>query len=149
MKKGESCDSPFFYTPCVTRRKKVLKLKLLGVLAVFVCLLSGCNRRELQDGFVLIRTSSDSHTLAKPSRSDQPYNESLIYPNVVKVKDNEQFIVGLREVKDLGGGVLDRREDQPYGYFIYDKTTEELIMGLSEDELAELNEERGIELRLE
>ena len=142
MKKGEPHDSPFFYTPHVTKRKKVLNLKLLGVLAVLVCLLlSGCGRKtRLKDGFKIVDGSNDVNALIDPD------NRVLVSPNVTNVVDNERFIIGLREDVDFGSG--DLREDQ-FGYFIYDKETRELIEGLSEREFQELSQEKGIDLRLE
>ena len=115
------------------------------MLALILCLLiSGCTRKiELQDGFRVVRTSGNSRTLVKPD------GVALIYPTVANAVDDDQFIIGLREDIGFGLRLSEGFEDQPYGYFIYDKTIQERVMGLSENELAELTEEKGIDLTLD
>ena len=120
-------------------------MKRLTLFTLVLCLLlPGCNRRfKLQDGFRAVSIHGDTRILAKPD------NRIVIRQSVIAVADNEKFIIGLREEADPKPRFPDWVEDQPYGYFIYDKTTEELTLGLSKAELLDLSEEKGIELELD
>lgn len=122
-------------------RKELLVVKRI-LIFLLISLLVGCDVRLLSDGYKISDSSNDRNSLVNPE------NRILVLPNVVAAVDDERFIIGLRE--DVGYGErLAFTEDEPYGYFLYDKEIQELIMGLSEQELGELIEEKGIQLSLD
>ena len=120
-------------------------MRYLTVLLILCVPVTGCMKKiELQDGFEVTTTAgSENYSLYKPN------NRLLVYPVVVDAVDDEHFIIGLRRVGNPKPRFLEDNDDQPYGYFIYDKRAEELTMGLSYEELLEQSETRDISLRLE
>lgn len=102
-------------------------LKFWSVMFFFVVL--GCTpepKVELSDGFTYFREFGTVHAIAKPN------GRVLVLGDVHYVRELKNFIIGKRIPVDpflvFDNGV----EDQPYGYFIYNKEAESLIMGLSE-----------------
>ena len=122
-----------------------MKLLITSTFLILIAL-SGCEKRKeiiLQGGYKPVRLYGDAHSILKPN------GKELIMPNVVYAVDNESFLVGLRqrakpELK-LPSGV----DDQLYGYFIYDKKTNNLTMGLTVEELRSLSMEKNINLEFE
>lgn len=105
----------------------------------------GCSKREdlfLQDGFKILRIYGDAHSIVTPT------GHELVMPNVVKVKDDENFIVGLRSKAEPAPSLPKGVNDQPYGYFIYDKKTKKIILGLTMEDFLNLKAEKGISLHL-
>jgi hypothetical protein len=120
-------------------------MRLLIVVCAFAFTLFGCEGRknlELRDGFTVTRIYGDAHAIGKPN------GRLLIMPNVVDAIDDEDYLVGLRKKSDPEFKTPKGREDQLYGYFIYDKKTKELDLGLSYDEYLIASKEKGINLKL-
>lgn len=117
-------------------------------LLIIICIVAllGCEGRknlELQDGFTVTRIYGDAHAIGMPNGS------ILIMPNVVDAIDDEDYLVGLRKKSDPEFKIPEGRENQPYGYFIYDKKTEKLVLGLSYNEYLIASEEKGIGLKID
>ena len=96
-----------------------------------ILVLVGCTEKpqvQLGDGFRYVRSAGSVHSIAKSN------GESLIYGDVQGVNDAGQYITGLRIPADPPIHFPKGFADQPYGYFIYDKKTDKLILGLSETE---------------
>lgn len=117
-------------------------------LLIIICTVAllGCDGRknlELQDGFTVTRIYGDAHAVGKPN------GRLLIMPNVVDAIDDEYYLVGLRNKSDPEFKIPEGREDQPYGYFIYDKKTEKLVLGLSYNDYLRTSEKKGVDLKLD
>lgn len=124
--------------------KELWTVRLLIIICIVALL--GCEGRknlELQDGFTVMRIYGDAHAIGKPN------GRLLIMPNVVDAIDDEDYLVGLRKKSEPEFKVPEGREDQPYGYFIYDKKTQELLMGLSSSAYLKASAEKGISLKLD
>ncbi len=105
--------------------------------AAFILFIVGCVEEpvvQLGDGFQYVRSAGSVHSIAKPN------GESLIYGDVQGVNDGGQYIAGLRVPADPPIRFPEGFADQPYGYFIYDKKTDQLVSGLSEREFKRLLE---------
>ncbi len=115
---------------------------------IIICTVAllGCEGKkslELQDGFTLTRIYGDVHAVGKPD------GRLLVMPNVVDAIDDEDYLVGLRVKSDPEFNVPGSRKDQPYGYFIYDKKSEKLVLGLSYSEYLMASDEKDIGLKID
>ena len=126
---------------CAKELRPVRLLIIICTVALLGC--EGRKNLELQDGFTVTRIYGDAHAIGKPN------GRLLIMPNVVDAIDNEDYLVGLRKKSDSEFKIPEGREDQPYGYFIYDKKTEKLVLGLSYNEYLIACEEKGIDLKID
>lgn len=109
--------------------------RLIIVISIF---LISCAREEsaqLSDGFEFFRNYGTVHSIARPD------GRILVNGDVSSVIEANDFIVGLRiEGMRMANGF----PDQPYGFFIYDKSLNELTMGLSKDTLIEILQNKEV-----
>jgi len=99
---------------------------------------------ELSDGYYISRWYGDTRALVQPNRA------VLVMPSIIQASDNKKYIIGLRAKKDLRLTWLgDNTINQPYGYFIYNKQTEALQLGLSRAQLDQYLKEHNIDLSLD
>ncbi|MBA3582584.1 MAG: hypothetical protein H0W44_09060 [Gammaproteobacteria bacterium] len=80
---------------------------------------------QLQDGYQYETVYGGANLIVDPN------DNVLVNPNVSKAIDNKRYIVGLREVPAHKVVESAGFTDQAYGYFIYDKSTKVLNMGLT------------------
>lgn len=119
-------------------------MRFLSII-LLVVLFGGCDTREnyqLQDGFEIIRVYGDAHSIVTPE------GRELVMPNVVEVRDDKFFLVGLRKKVEPAMTHSEGVQDQPYGYFIYEKNTTVLELGLSYAEYNRLSKKKKINIHL-
>lgn len=98
--------------------------------ALFIVLL-GCAPEPkvvLTDGYVYFRNFGTVHSIAKPD------GEILVFGDVENAWEIDRLIVGKRIPIDPPIE-LDTDSVQPYGYFIFNKETGNLIMGLEQKDV--------------
>lgn len=114
----------------------VLAIFLIGFTATS-CLLDGS--KEIGDGYTYVRASSGSNFIATNDRV-------IVKPNVLRYAVSDNHIVGRRVEPSVE---IDKEIDQPYGYFIIDKKSEEVKMGVEPDEFAEFLKVNNIDFIME
>ncbi|MBK7727771.1 MAG: hypothetical protein IPJ33_04505 [Gammaproteobacteria bacterium] len=113
------------------------------LVAVATCACTKREHIELHDGFAVIRIYGDVRSLMRPN------GRELIMPNVVEAVDDHTYIIGRRVIATPATDLPDGFRDQPYGYFVFKKDSEELRMGLTYDQLISIVDSEGIQLTLE
>ncbi|WNO11240.1 hypothetical protein [Teredinibacter sp. KSP-S5-2] len=116
------------------------------ILCAFIFFLSGCEEREeikLQGGYEIIRVYGDAHSIATPD------GRELVMPNVVSAKDDSLYIIGRTEAPVPAITLPEGLKLQPYGYFIFEKGTGVLSVGLSLKEFQDKLLKENISLKLE
>ncbi len=97
----------------------------LVAFCLFIFLISCEKRPSLTDGHQLVRWYGSIHVISTPN------NEVLIFADVDEVEEQKSSIIGFREDMKRRGH---NSHDQPSGYFIYDKKSKDLQLGLTKQQ---------------
>lgn len=126
------------------RNKKVGFICFCLILGLFN-LSMGCSQEpdvRLSEGYTYFRNFGTVHSIAKPN------GRILVFGDVKKVWEVNSYIMGLRtpakppfKLSQIG------IKEQLYGYFIYDKSKNQLYSGLSKQEFLEFLADKNISLK--
>lgn len=108
---------------------------LIGLISLSFVFLSSCEKEpkhSLGHGYEYVRAYGTVHGIA---RSD---GEALILGDVVNLSENDRYIYGKRIRATPSIDIPDGFSDQPYGYFVIDKRSGVIKMGLSKKKMERL-----------
>jgi len=92
------------------------------ILLIITLMLFGCTdySRDIDEVYRFIKLDSDNHVIVNKK-------EQIVYQDVIKYKQNDKYIVGLKEAsKHLTNSSLEWEEEQAFGYFVLEKDSGKL-----------------------
>ncbi|MDZ7923489.1 MAG: hypothetical protein U5M23_05395 [Marinagarivorans sp.] len=104
-----------------------------------IILLCACSKQEkLSDGYEVFRQYGNVHAISSPD------GRVIVFGDVNQAREINNLIVGKRSRPEGNEADAVESDKQPYGYFIFDKSTKSLVLGLSKEAFDKQNQEQQI-----